>query len=84
LVTYRQVDILTKKLKYSCFLFQDYLGFSVPDDFIIGYAIDYNDQFRDLEVRIYELIKDNSKKSILLKHICAISDSAIEKYKKKK
>jgi hypoxanthine phosphoribosyltransferase len=30
----------------------DYLGFSVPDDFIIGYAIDYNDHFRDLEVNI--------------------------------
>lgn len=59
-------SLLLKRTTKSVGYIPDYLGFSVPDDFIIGYAIDYNDQFRDLE------------------HICAISDSAIEKYKKKK
>jgi len=27
----------------------DYIGFEVPDKFIIGYAIDYNEYFRDLD-----------------------------------
>lgn len=26
----------------------DYVGFSVPDKFIVGYALDYNDYFRDM------------------------------------
>ena len=26
----------------------DYVGFTVPDRFVVGYGIDYNEQFRDL------------------------------------
>ncbi|MBF0344179.1 MAG: hypoxanthine phosphoribosyltransferase [Nitrospirae bacterium] len=26
----------------------DYVGFDIPDEFVIGYGIDYNDQFRNL------------------------------------
>ncbi|MBF0539595.1 MAG: hypoxanthine phosphoribosyltransferase [Nitrospirae bacterium] len=26
----------------------DYVGFDIPDEFVIGYGVDYNDQFRNL------------------------------------
>lgn len=28
-------------------------GFEVPDKFVVGYAIDYNEYFRDLDVSTY-------------------------------
>lgn len=28
------------------------IGFEVPDHFIVGYALDYNEYFRDLEVEM--------------------------------
>jgi len=28
----------------------DYAGFSVPEKFVVGYALDLNEHFRDLEV----------------------------------
>ena len=31
-------------------------GFEIPDKFVVGYALDYNEYFRDLGVRIYSLI----------------------------
>jgi len=27
----------------------DYVGFSIPDEFVVGYCLDYNDAFRDLQ-----------------------------------
>lgn len=30
-------------------------GFEVPDKFLVGYALDYNEYFRDLNVRTLEL-----------------------------
>jgi len=27
----------------------DYVGFSIPDEFIVGYALDYNEHYRDLD-----------------------------------
>jgi hypoxanthine phosphoribosyltransferase len=35
-----------KNQKYD--FFGDYTGFIVPNDFLVGYGIDYNDHFRDL------------------------------------
>ena len=29
----------------------DYAGFSIPKKFVVGYALDLNEHFRDLEVR---------------------------------
>ncbi len=32
----------------------DYIGFQVPDEFVVGYGLDFDDQFRNInEVRIY-------------------------------
>ncbi|XP_028419157.1 hypoxanthine-guanine phosphoribosyltransferase-like isoform X2 [Dendronephthya gigantea] len=28
----------------------DYIGFEIPNHFVVGYAIDYNEYFRDLSV----------------------------------
>jgi len=33
----------------KCIFKPDYAGFEVPDHFIVGYALDYNEYFRDLE-----------------------------------
>ena len=27
----------------------DYVGFSLPDEFVVGYGLDYNQKFRDLD-----------------------------------
>ena len=35
-------------LQYSSY-FSDYIGFFIPNSFIVGYGLDYNNQMRDLE-----------------------------------
>lgn len=32
-----------------CLLISD-VGFEIPDRFVVGYALDYNEYFRDLDV----------------------------------
>lgn len=34
-------------------LFISDCGFEVPDKFVVGYAIDYNEYFRDLDVSFF-------------------------------
>lgn len=60
----------------------------MPDKFVVGYALDYNEYFRDLNVSIsYALIVLIIKIFlvltclILFQHICVISDTGKEKYK---
>jgi len=48
----------TKSVKVACLLrkrtplssgyIPDYVGFEIPDKFVVGYALDYNEYFRDL------------------------------------
>ncbi|GBM27757.1 hypothetical protein AVEN_100119-1, partial [Araneus ventricosus] len=48
--------LLVKRTKGN-FYRPDYCGFEVPDKFVVGYAIDYNEYFRDLDVSINHSFK---------------------------
>lgn len=43
-------------------LFLSVVGFEVPDKFVVGYALDYNEYFRDLNVSIFERMKSFLRK----------------------
>lgn len=45
----------------------DYIGISIPDRFIVGYGLDYNELGRNLK-DIYELKTDNMKNVVLFGH----------------
>lgn len=52
-----------------CF-FSD-IGFEVPDAFLVGYALDYNEYFRDLSVSLLQLITSDGtyqKKHLINQH----------------
>jgi hypoxanthine phosphoribosyltransferase len=40
--------LLDKPSRHKTAINIDYLGFSVPDKFIVGYGLDYNEEFRNL------------------------------------
>ncbi|KAL0968377.1 hypothetical protein UPYG_G00266100 [Umbra pygmaea] len=40
--------LLVKRTPRSSGYRPDYIGFEVPDSFLVGYALDYNEYFRDL------------------------------------
>ncbi|KAJ8343797.1 hypothetical protein SKAU_G00311260 [Synaphobranchus kaupii] len=42
------VSLLVKRTPKSLGYRPDYIGFEVPDKFLVGYALDYNEYFRDL------------------------------------
>ena len=42
-------SLLEKRTEKSCGYQGDYVGFSIPDAFVVGYCLDYNEIFRDLE-----------------------------------
>ncbi|XP_062318771.1 hypoxanthine phosphoribosyltransferase 1, like isoform X2 [Osmerus eperlanus] len=42
------VSLLVKRTPKSSGYRPDYIGFEVPDAFLVGYALDYNEYFRDL------------------------------------
>jgi hypoxanthine phosphoribosyltransferase len=42
----------------------DYCGFSIPDVFVVGYGIDWNEQYRDLHDICYLEEKDNAAASV--------------------
>ncbi|XP_035859283.1 hypoxanthine phosphoribosyltransferase 1, like isoform X1 [Sander lucioperca] len=41
-------SLLVKRTPRSSGYRPDYIGFEVPDSFLVGYALDYNEYFRDL------------------------------------
>ena len=43
-------SLLIKRTPNSNGFIPDYIGFSIPDKFVVGYALDLNEHFRDLEV----------------------------------
>lgn len=45
----RVTSLLLKKTSRSNGYVPDYVGFAIPDAFVVGYALDYNEYFRDLD-----------------------------------
>ncbi|KAG1655207.1 Hypoxanthine-guanine phosphoribosyltransferase [Nymphon striatum] len=45
-------SLLLKRAPNSTGYRPDFIGFDIPDKFVVGYALDYNEYFRDLHVSI--------------------------------
>ncbi|KAA3678681.1 hypoxanthine phosphoribosyltransferase [Paragonimus westermani] len=41
-------SLLLKRLPTGILYRPDFVGFEIPDEFVVGYALDYNEHFRDL------------------------------------
>lgn len=54
-------SLLVKRASRSNGYKPDYVGFEVPDKFLVGYALDYNEYYRDLEHIC--VINDEGKKT---------------------
>eukprot|EP00042_Codosiga_hollandica_P022848 m.87079 g.87079 ORF g.87079 m.87079 type:complete len:247 (+) comp50954_c0_seq1:225-965(+) len=52
-------SLFVKRTSRSSGYRPDYIGFEVPDKFIVGYALDYNEHFRDLQH--VAILNDNAK-----------------------
>ena len=44
----RVAALLEKRTPKSCGFKADYVGFSIPDAFVVGYNMDYNEAYRDM------------------------------------
>lgn len=44
----RVVVLLRKQGRQQVPLIPDYFGFDIPDEFVVGYGLDYNDEYRNL------------------------------------
>ena len=44
----RVATLLQKRTPKSNGFVADYVGFSIPDKFVVGYCLDYNEVFRDM------------------------------------
>jgi hypoxanthine phosphoribosyltransferase len=58
--TFRIVSLLYKKQALKIDVKIDYIGFSIPSYFVIGYGLDYEQKQRNLSA-IYKLIDDKKK-----------------------
>ena len=63
-------------------------GFEIPDKFVVGYALDFNEIFRDLHVILFLTViifllmcNISSDFFFLFQHICVVNDNGINKYK---
>jgi hypoxanthine phosphoribosyltransferase len=43
------VSLLIKRIPNSSGFIPEYCGFSIPDKFVVGYCLDFNENFRDLQ-----------------------------------
>jgi hypoxanthine phosphoribosyltransferase len=43
------VSLLIKRVDSNKGFIPDYCGFSIPDEFVVGYCLDFNEHFRDLQ-----------------------------------
>jgi len=43
----RVAALVEKRTDRSCGFKADYVGFSIPDKFVVGYCLDYNEAYRD-------------------------------------
>lgn len=59
--TVKVASLLVKRTPKSVGYRPDYTGFEIPDIFIVGYALDYNEYFRDLN-HICEINENGKKK----------------------
>jgi len=57
----RVASLLLKKTEKNNGYVPDYVGFAIPDVFVVGYALDYNEHFRDLDHIC--VISDHGKKA---------------------
>ena len=46
--TIRSCVLLKKKLPKPACATADYVGFEIPDEFVVGYGLDYGDYYRNL------------------------------------
>lgn len=46
-VMFRVVTLLQKRIPEAQFT-ADFIGFSIPNVFVVGYGLDYNEEFRDM------------------------------------
>ena len=44
----RVASLLEKRTPRACGFKGDFVGFSIPDAFVVGYALDYNEAFREM------------------------------------
>ena len=44
----RCVTLLDKPSRRVCEIEADYVGFEVPNEFVVGYGLDYNQKYRNL------------------------------------
>ncbi|KAI9226792.1 MAG: phosphoribosyltransferase-like protein [Piptocephalis tieghemiana] len=61
----RVASLLVKKTPHSNGYIPDYVGFAIPDAFVVGYALDYNEYFRDLDHIC--VISDHGKEAYAMK-----------------
>lgn len=44
----RSCVLLRKNVTRDCEIQADYVGFDIPNEFVVGYGLDYNEQYRNL------------------------------------
>ncbi len=68
----RVAALLEKRTAKSCGFKADFVGFSVPDAFVVGYNLDYNEAFREMPhiCIINDVGIEHFKSHPLLKGLC--------------